>query len=38
MSDIISGQPRAVSSHDLSLDKEYVQWIYDVSSVFAVHR
>ena len=34
MSDIVSGQPRAVSSHDLSLDKEYVQWLYDVKQRF----
>ena len=34
MSDIKSGQPRAVSSHDLSLDKEYVQWLYDVKQRF----
>ena len=34
MSDIIIGQPRAVSAHDLSLDKEYVQWLYDVKQRF----
>ena len=34
MSDIISDQPRAVSAHDLSLDKEYVRWIYDVKQRF----
>ena len=26
----MSEKPRAVSSHDIMLDKEYAQWMYDI--------
>ncbi len=34
MTDITSGKPRAVSSHDISLDKEYAQWIHEIKQRF----
>lgn len=30
----MSEKPRAVSSHDITLDKEYVQWIHDIKQRF----
>ncbi len=34
MTDITNGKPRAVSSHDISLDKEYAQWIHEIKQRF----
>ena len=34
MADNTKEKPRAVSSHDISLDKEYVQWIHDIKQRF----
>lgn len=34
MTGITSGKPRAVSSHDISLDKEYAQWIHEIKQRF----
>lgn len=30
----MSEKPRAVSSHDITLDKEYAQWIHDIKQRF----
>ncbi len=30
----MNDKPRAVSSHDITLDKEYVQWIHDIKQRF----
>lgn len=34
MADKTNGKPRAVTSHDITLDKEYVQWIHDIKQRF----
>lgn len=34
MKDKPNEKPRAVSSHDITLDKEYIQWIYDIKQRF----
>lgn len=34
MPDKIEEEPRAGTSHDISLDKEYAQWIYDIKQRF----
>ena len=34
MTDKSNGKPRAVTSHDISLDKEYAQWIHDIKRRF----
>lgn len=34
MGDINNEKPRAVSSHDVKLDKEYVQWIHEIKQRF----
>lgn len=34
MADITNDKPRAVRSHDVSLDKEYTKWIQDIKRRF----
>lgn len=34
MGDKMNEKPRAVGSHDTTLDKEYIQWIHDIKQRF----
>ena len=30
MTDKVNEKPRVVNSHDITIDKEYIQWIHDI--------
>ena len=38
MTDKVNEKPRVVNSHDITIDKEYIQWIHDISNDIAMHR